>query len=346
MPEMTCRPWVTRYSQTGRVGQKNHGCGMLDEVTDQPGDETHRDRDAQCEADAGGDGRAAQRGGLSCRRQAGHHPAADRVDSRDRKADVVGQPRRAVDADRRPPEPRADRARRLQPDPSRVDSVRSPSRIRPRTARRGAAIRRHGAGSATGHRPGRRCRRPAAPSATGRCPAADRTRRGAAPGRRCGAPVRLRWRTGRPPVQARRAAPDGPPNVQGRNPGRSSGRRTGRPPRGRTARRHCGRRASCAPAAGQRGRRRGGPSSARRRARGRRGCRACRHTAAVARTNRLPGAQARRTSSTSSTVSTSASVGNQAHIYYPCRAAPPALQRRCRVATSGRRAGSRPSRRR
>ena len=27
MPEMTCRPWVTRYSQTGRVGQKNHGCG-------------------------------------------------------------------------------------------------------------------------------------------------------------------------------------------------------------------------------------------------------------------------------------------------------------------------------
>ena len=27
MPEMTCRPWVTRYSQTGRVGQKNHGWG-------------------------------------------------------------------------------------------------------------------------------------------------------------------------------------------------------------------------------------------------------------------------------------------------------------------------------
>ena len=27
MPEMTCRPWVTRYSQTGRVGQKNQGCG-------------------------------------------------------------------------------------------------------------------------------------------------------------------------------------------------------------------------------------------------------------------------------------------------------------------------------
>ena len=25
MPDITCRPCVTRYSQTGRVGQKNHG---------------------------------------------------------------------------------------------------------------------------------------------------------------------------------------------------------------------------------------------------------------------------------------------------------------------------------
>ncbi len=27
MPERTWRPWVTRYSQTGRVGQTNQGCG-------------------------------------------------------------------------------------------------------------------------------------------------------------------------------------------------------------------------------------------------------------------------------------------------------------------------------
>ena len=45
------------------------------------------------------------------------------MDRRDRKAGVVGQPRRAVDADRCPPEPWADGARRFKPDPSRVDSV-------------------------------------------------------------------------------------------------------------------------------------------------------------------------------------------------------------------------------
>ena len=45
MPERTCRPWVTRYSQTGRVGQKNQG--VLDEVADQSGDKTHRHRDAE-----------------------------------------------------------------------------------------------------------------------------------------------------------------------------------------------------------------------------------------------------------------------------------------------------------
>jgi hypothetical protein len=27
MPDTTCNPWVSRYSHTGRVGQKNHGCG-------------------------------------------------------------------------------------------------------------------------------------------------------------------------------------------------------------------------------------------------------------------------------------------------------------------------------
>ena len=46
MPEMTCRPWVTRYSQTGRVDQKNLRW-VLDEVADQSGDKTHRHRDAE-----------------------------------------------------------------------------------------------------------------------------------------------------------------------------------------------------------------------------------------------------------------------------------------------------------
>src|SRR4029078_12603148 len=42
--------------------------------------------------------------------------------SHDPKTDVVGQPRRAIDTNGRPLEPRADRTRRFEPDPSRVDS--------------------------------------------------------------------------------------------------------------------------------------------------------------------------------------------------------------------------------
>jgi hypothetical protein len=42
--------------------------------------------------------------------QAGHHPPPDRVDAAQHQADLLGQRGRAVDANRRPPEPRPDRA--------------------------------------------------------------------------------------------------------------------------------------------------------------------------------------------------------------------------------------------
>ena len=42
--------------------------------------------------------------------QTSDHPVADRVNSRQRHADVVGDPRCTVDTDRRPPEPRPDRS--------------------------------------------------------------------------------------------------------------------------------------------------------------------------------------------------------------------------------------------
>ena len=155
---------------------------VLDEVTDQSGDEAHRDRDAEPQADARGDRGAAQRWRSSCRRQARDHPVADRVDRRP----PPGRPRRpachAVDADRRPPEPRPDRPRRLQPHPAACRLPLRSSRIRRRIGRRGATARPPGAAPATGRRPARRCRRPAAPSASDRCPAAARTHRGARPG--------------------------------------------------------------------------------------------------------------------------------------------------------------------
>ncbi len=123
------------------------------------------------------------------------------MDARHRKACVVGQSGRAVDADRCPPKPGTGRARRLQSHPSRMYAADRRVELGQTPTRRVGGVRPPAEECATGHRRGRHCRRPIAPSATGPCQAAVGTRRGVTPGHHCDGPARRPSRTGRRPMR-------------------------------------------------------------------------------------------------------------------------------------------------
>ena len=120
----------------------------------------------------------------------------------------------------------------FQPHPAALDADGLGRRTRRHNVRRGPTTRRRGQECAAGHRRARHFRRPARPSANGRCRAAARIRRPAGPAHRRGRPVGSRSPTGRCPVRVSPAEPGAPPAVRAHTPARWSGRRTsGRRPR-------------------------------------------------------------------------------------------------------------------